>query len=115
MTWQSIDAWWWPYFFMLAAGWFATDIWRALGVYFGGRIDEGSEALVLVRCIATALVAAVVSNLLLFPLGALASVPVAVRVGAVAIGFAAYRIAGKSTFAGIAAAELVLIPVLLLA
>lgn len=115
MTWQSIDAWWWPYVFILVAGWFTTDVWRVLGVYFGGRLDEGSEALVLVRCVATALVAAVISNLVLFPLGALATVPMAVRAGAVAVGFIAYRVAGKSTLAGIIAAEIVLIPALLTA
>lgn len=110
MTWQAIDAWWWPYLFILVAGWFVTDIWRFLGVYLGGRIDEGSDMLVLVRCIATALVAAVISNLVFFPVGALATVALPARVGAVCVGFAAYRIAGRSTLAGIIAAELVLVP-----
>lgn len=109
MTWQSIDSWWWPYLFVLIAGWLATDVWRVLGVYFGGKIDENSDMLVLVRCVATALVAAVISNLVLFPVGALATVALPVRVGAVGAGFLAYRIAGKSTLAGIIAAEIVLV------
>ncbi len=71
MTFTAIDDWWWPYLFILIAGWLATDTWRYLGVYFGGRISEDSEALVLVRCIATALVAAVIGNLVVFPSGAL--------------------------------------------
>ncbi len=110
MTWSAVDTWWWPYLFILIAGWFATDIWRILGVYLGGKIDEQSDILVLVRCIATALVAAVISNLVLFPVGALATIILPVRVGAVAFGFAAYRVAGKSTLVGIIAAELVLLP-----
>ncbi len=110
MTWEAIDTWWWPYLFILVAGWFATDIWRVLGVYLGGRIDEQSDLLVLVRCIATALVAAVISNLVLFPVGALATVALPVRIGAVAAGFAAYRLIGKNTLVGIVAAEIVLLP-----
>lgn len=110
MTWEAIDTWWWPYLFILVAGWFATDLWRVLGVYLGGRIDEQSDMLVLVRCIATALVAAVISNLVLFPVGALATIALPVRIGAVAVGFAAYRLFGKSTLVGIIAAEIVLLP-----
>ncbi|MEX0343586.1 MAG: AzlD domain-containing protein [Rhizobiaceae bacterium] len=110
MTWEAIDTWWWPYLFILVAGWFATDIWRVLGVYLGGRIDEQSDMLVLVRCIATALVAAVISNLVLFPVGALATVALPVRIGAVAVGFAAYRLVGRNTLVGIVAAEIVLLP-----
>ncbi len=110
MSWQEIDAWWWPYLFILIAGWMTTDIWRVLGVYLGGKIHENSDLMVLVRCIATALVAAVISNLVLFPVGALAAISLPVRIGAVAAGFIAYRMAGKSTFAGIVAAELFLLP-----
>lgn len=40
MTFDALDAWWWPYVFILVAGWLATDSWRFLGVYLGGRISE---------------------------------------------------------------------------
>ena len=73
MTFHSFDTWWWPYVFILLAGWVATDFWRFLGVYIGGRIAEDSAAMVLVRTIATALVAAVIANLIVFPGGALAA------------------------------------------
>ena len=66
---HSIDAWWWPFAFILLAGWAMTYPWRALGVYLGGRIREDAEILVLVRAIATALVAAVIGNLVCFPSG----------------------------------------------
>ena len=84
MTFQAIDAWWWPYLFILIAGWLATDMWRFLGVYFGGRISEDSDVLVLVRCVATALVAAVIGNLIVFPSGELANTPLLLRAGAAA-------------------------------
>lgn len=107
MTFDTIDSWWWPYVFILLAGWLATDSWRFIGVYLGGRISEQSEILVLVRCIATALVAAVVANLVLYPTGALSNFPVALRFFAMVAGFSAYLLAGKRTLAGIVAAEAV--------
>lgn len=108
MTFTSIDAWWWPFLFILVAGWLATDSWRFLGVYFGGRISENSEFLVLVRAIATALVAAAIGNLIVFPSGALAATSLALRIGAAAIGFAAYLLFGRRVLVGIIAAEIVL-------
>lgn len=109
MTFESIDAWWWPYLFILVGGWLATDSWRFLGVYLGDRISEDSDALVFVRAVATALVAAVIANLVVFPTGALADTALALRVGAAAAGFATYLLAGKHILAAIAVAEAVLL------
>ena len=109
MTFDAIDTWWWPYLFILLAGWLATDMWRFLGVYLGGRISEKSEALVLVRALATALVAAVIGNLIVFPSGALADVPLFVRVLSAVVGFVAFLAARKSILVGIVAAEAVLL------
>lgn len=114
MTFTAIDAWWWPYLFILIAGWLATDTWRFLGVYFGGRISEESEMLVLVRCIATALVAAVIGNLVVFPSGALADTPLWLRIGAMLVGFVAYALRRNSVMTGIVAAEAVLLGGLML-
>lgn len=108
MTFDAVDAWWWPYLFILIAGWLATDIWRFLGVYVGGRLSDDSGLLVLVRCVATALVAAVIGNLVVFPGGSLAATPLALRIGAVVAGFIAYLVFGKRVIASIIAAEAVL-------
>ena len=108
MTYFSSDHWWWPFLFILLAGWLATDFWRFLGVALGGRMEEGSELLVLVRAVATALVAAVVGNLIVFPGGALAATPLALRVAAAALGFAAYLVGGRRMIVGIATAEAIL-------
>ena len=98
----------WPYLFILIAGTFATEIWRWIGVAAGGFLREGSEALTLVKAIATALVAAVVGQLILFPSGELAASPVAVRVAAAALGWLAFWFARKSVLIGVATAEAVL-------
>jgi hypothetical protein len=109
MTFDAIDTWWWPFLFILVAGWLATDAWRFLGVYLGGRISENSDILVLVRTIATALVAAVIGNLIVFPSGALADTSLVLRLTAATVGFLAYLGLGKRVIVGIAVAELLLI------
>lgn len=114
MTFHSIDAWWWPFVFILLGGWAVTDGWRFLGVRLGGRLPEDSELLVAIRTLATALVAAVIGNLIVFPSGALAETPLALRILAAAAGFVAYLAAGKRMLVGVVAAEAVLIAGLLL-
>jgi hypothetical protein len=114
MSFTAIDAWWWPFLYILIAGWLATDGWRFLGVFLGGRISEQSDILVLVRAIATALVAAVVSGLVVTPSGALAAVPIAIRIGATLTGFAVYLASRHHMLLGILAGETVLIAGMLL-
>lgn len=114
MTFQAIDQWWWQYLFILVAGWLATDTWRFLGVYFGGRVAENSDSIVFVRCVATALVAAVIGNLVIFPSGELANTSVVLRIGATAAGFATYLLLGRRIVLGIAVAELILVAGMLL-
>jgi branched-subunit amino acid transport protein len=109
MTFDAIDAWWWPFLFILVAGCVATDLWRFLGVYLGGRIAVDSPVLDLIRAVATALIAAVIGNLIVFPSGALADTSLVLRAGAAAIGFAAYLLTGKRMLIGIASAEIALI------
>ena len=109
MTYGALDAWWWPYLFILIAGSVATDMWRFLGVYFAGHINEDAEVLVFVRSLATALVAAVIAKLVLYPGGAVGASLVELRIGAAACGFAAYFLSGKRVYAGVGVAEAILI------
>ncbi|MBZ9654749.1 AzlD domain-containing protein [Phyllobacterium lublinensis] len=109
MTWQSLSTWWWPYVFILLAGWLPTDIWRWIGVLIGGRVREDSEALVVVRAMATALVAGVIAQLILYPSGSLAGSSMFLRVGAAAVGFAAYLGLGRRVIVGVLVAEVILI------
>ena len=108
MMFEAFDNWWWPFLFVLIAGGLATDVWRFLGVHFGGRISEESEALVFVRAVATALVAAVIGNLVVFPSGSLAETALALRIGAAVAGFAVYLVSGKRMLVGIVTGEAVL-------
>ncbi|MCE7027315.1 AzlD domain-containing protein [Jiella avicenniae] len=99
---------WWPYVFILLAGWLPTDMWRYLGVVSASRIDETGEAAKIARTIATSLVAAVIAQLVFFPSGALAGIPTLVRLLALAVGFAAYLASRRRILVGIVAAELVI-------
>ena len=98
-----------PYLFILLAGTLMTDIWRWLGVLAGNRLLDDSEALNWVKAVATALIAGVIGNLILFPAGALASAPVALRIAAAALGWGAFMVARQNVLAGVVAAELVLV------
>ena len=85
----------WPYVFIAVAGWLATDIWRWLGVLAGNRLDENSETLTWVKAVATALVAAVIAKLILYPTGTLEASPLWLRIGAVVAGAAAFFVSGR--------------------
>lgn len=94
---------------LLFAGFLSNEVWRVLGLVIGGGIDEGSEFLVWVRAVATAILAGVIAQILISPPGALATVPDVVRYGAAAVGFSVYLTARKSVFAGVVAGEIVVL------
>ena len=77
------------------AGWV---FWRAIGC---GRIPKHLN---WVRAVATALVAAVIAKLILYPTGVLEQSPLWLRLGAVAAGAVAFFIARQKPAIGIATA-----------
>jgi hypothetical protein len=99
----------WPYVVLVLVGFLPNEIWRWLGFALSRGIDEGSEILVWVRAVATAVLAAVIAKLIFFAPEALATVPLAVRLIATAAGFVAFMLFRRSVFAGVAVAEAVLI------
>ncbi|SEC23394.1 AzlD domain-containing protein [Bradyrhizobium erythrophlei] len=94
---------------LFVAGVIPNQIWRMLGLWFGGGIDENSELLVWVRAVATAILAGIIAQIVVQPPGALASVPDWLRYGAVATGFVAFMLARKSIFAGVIVGEIVML------
>jgi branched-subunit amino acid transport protein len=94
---------------LLLAGFLPNEVWRMLGLWFGGGIDEGSELLVWVRAVATAILAGVIAQILVSPPGALSSVPGWLRYTAVAAGFAGFIVTRRSIFAGVVCGELVML------
>lgn len=109
LTFDSFAASWWPYLFILLAGALPTEVWRWLGVLAGNALREDSEALVWVKAVATALVAGVVGQLIVFPSGELASTPLALRIAAAALGWLAFWFVRKSVLVGVLTAEIILL------
>jgi Branched-chain amino acid transport protein (AzlD) len=99
----------WGYLVLVLVGFLPSDVWRLLGVVVGRGIDEESELLVWVRAVATAVLAGVIAKILFFPPGALATMPLSVRLAAIGCGFVAFLAARRSVFAGLAVGEAVLI------
>ena len=97
------------YLLLVLVGFLPNEIWRVLGLVFAHGIDEESELFVWARAVATAVLAGVIAKILLFPPGALASVPLIVRLGAIACGLVAFLLVRRTVFAGVAAGEVALI------
>ena len=100
---------WHALLILLLAGVIPNQIWRMLGLVLGGGIDEGSELLVWVRAVATAILAGVIAQILVQPPGTLASVPGWLRYAAVAAGVASFIMTRRSIFAGVACGEVLML------
>lgn len=106
---MSADIWtwsWWsggllPYLAIMIFGFLPSEFWRVISIFVVSGIDEKSEILEWVRAVSTALLAAVVANIVLAPSGALALAPLWARVGAMLIGLAVYFALRKSVIAGV--------------
>jgi len=98
-----------PYLVLVFVGFLPNEIWRLLGLLVGGGLDEDSEVIIWVRAVAVAVLAAVIAKLVLVPPGALAAVPLVVRLGAIGCGYMAYALARQSVFTGLVAGEAALI------
>jgi len=109
LTFDSFASPWWPYLFILLAGWLATDMWRWIGVLAGNRLRDDSELLIWVKAVATALVAGVIGKLIMFPAGALAEAPFALRAAAATTGWLAFMAVRQKVVVGVLVAEAVLI------
>jgi hypothetical protein len=98
-----------PYLAMLLVGFLPNEVWRWIGLAFSRRIDEGSDILIWVRAVATAVLAGVIAQLIFDPPGALAGTQLSVRLAGVAVGFAAFLAMRRSVFAGIVAGQTILV------
>jgi Branched-chain amino acid transport protein (AzlD) len=96
---------------LVAFGFLPSEIWRVVAIFLSRGVDESSPLLGWVRAVATALLAGVVAQLLLRPSGALAAIPVAGRIGALAVGLAIFWATRRSVLAAVLAAEAAIIGV----
>jgi branched-subunit amino acid transport protein len=94
---------------LLLAGVIPNQIWRMLGLWLGGGLDEGSDLLMWVKAVATSILASVIAEILVRPPGALASVPDFLRYGALLVGFIVFMLTRRSIFAGVVSGEVVML------
>lgn len=100
---------WRLYIPLIVAGFLPNEIWRFLGWWVGGRIDEGTEIFIWVRLITTSIMAAVIAQLLIAPPALLAAVPAYVRYGACVAGLAVFLGVRRSMLLAVIVAEAVLL------
>ena len=89
------------YLTLFLAGALANEVWRLRGVVAGAHLDLDGQLFQWVRAVALALVAGLVSRMVLFPAGALADVPLAIRVASFAGGIALFYAARRNLGAGV--------------
>jgi hypothetical protein len=99
----------WPYVLLLLVGFLPNEIWRWLGIVLSRGLDETAPVVMWVRAVATAVLGGVIARIVLVPPGALASVPMPVRLAALALGFIGYLLVRRSPFAGILIGEAALL------
>ena len=99
----------WPYVALVLVGFLPNEVWRWTGFILARGVDESSEILVWVRAVATAVLAAVIAKLIFFAPGALATVPLSVRVTALVGGLIGFLVIRRSIIAGVATGEALLI------
>ncbi|MCC2098367.1 MAG: AzlD domain-containing protein [Hyphomicrobiales bacterium] len=79
-----------------------SEFWRVLSLYIVRGVDPQSELMEWVRAVSTALLAAVVANIIVSPSGALAQVPLLARVGAMVLALAVFLAFRRFVFGGVA-------------
>ena len=99
----------WPYLLLVLLGYLPNEVWRVLGLVLARGLNEDSEMVMWSRAVATAILAGVIAKLILFSAGALADIPLAVRVAAAVCGFLAFLAVKRSVFVGVAVGEAVLL------
>ena len=98
-----------PYLVLILVGYLPNEVWRVLGLVLARGLNEGSEIVVWSRAVATAILAGVIAKLIIFSTGALATIPLSVRVTAAVCGFLVFLAARRSVFAGVVVGEAVLL------
>ena len=78
-------------------------LWRAIGVAVSGRINPSSDVFLWIQCVAYAMLAGLVSRMLILPTGVLAESDYWVRFVAVGIGLAVFLILKHNMLVGILA------------
>ena len=92
----DIDAW-----ILLLAAISATYLWRGLAVPLSLRIDGDGRAFEWMTCVTYALLAGLISRMIVLPYGELATIPVSYRIVATVVALAAYFTGRRNLLLGV--------------
>ena len=81
----------------------ATYLWRFLGTLFSRRIDPQGAAFEWISCVSYAMLAGLISRMVLLPAGSLTEVPLWIRIVGVAVGLSVFFIARRQVLVGVGA------------
>lgn len=96
----------WTAIAALLAGALATQMWRWLGVALAGRIAPGGPVFEWAGCVAYALLATLITRLIVAPTGQLGEIALAYRLLAAAVALVIYFALRRNVLAGVTAAAL---------
>ena len=94
----TLDTW-----MLLLAAVGATYFWRGLAVPLSSRIDPESRVFEWMTCVTYALLAGLMSRMIVLPFGDLAATPLHDRIIAVGIGLAAFFVGRRNLLLGVGA------------
>lgn len=92
----------------------ATFVWRALGAVLVGRVDPDGPVVRWFALTSYALLAALVVRLLILPSGSLAELPLAIRLGAMAITLAVWWLSRRRVLPAVLAGSACIVAAALL-
>lgn len=98
-----------PYIILICFGFLPSEVWRWLSFFIARGVNEGSELFVFARTVSSVLLVGVVGKLIFSPVGALASVPLIARLGALAVGFGVFLLFRRSVLAAVLGGEAAII------
>jgi len=81
----------------------ATYFWRFLGVLFSRRINPEGAVFQWVTCVSYAMLAGLISRMVLIPVGVLVDVPLWIRVTGIVVGLLVFFFARRMVLAGVGA------------
>ena len=81
----------------------ATYIWRFLGTLLSRRIDPEGVVFQWVTCVSYAMLAGLISRMILLPIGPLVSVPLWIRMAGVTVGIVVFFAVRQQVLIGVSA------------
>ncbi len=97
---------------LLAGAIAATYVWRGLGVLLASRIDPEGSAFQWVTAVSYAMLAGLITRMVLMPAGPLVDTPLTFRIVGIIVGLAAFFVSGRRLLLGVTAGLIAFIALL---